>query len=63
MINKNIKTNNEFYICPVYNEAINDNKNIFGFDIKFDPDTELVSCILNQDLINDSSFTTNVVLK
>ena len=26
MIKKNIRTNNEFYICPVYNEAINDGK-------------------------------------
>lgn len=26
MINKNIKINNEFYICPVYNEAIKDKK-------------------------------------
>jgi dTDP-glucose pyrophosphorylase len=26
MIKKNIKINNEFYICPVYNEAIQDNK-------------------------------------
>jgi len=26
MINKNIRTNNEFYVCPVYNEAIADNK-------------------------------------
>lgn len=26
MIDKNIKTNNEFYICPVYNEAIEDEK-------------------------------------
>ena len=24
MIEKNIRTNNEFYICPVYNEAIED---------------------------------------
>lgn len=31
MINKNIKTNNEFYICPVYNEAIADNKDIAPF--------------------------------
>jgi len=22
MIEKNIRTNNEFYVCPVYNEAI-----------------------------------------
>lgn len=26
MIDKNIRTNNEFYICPVYNQAIKDNK-------------------------------------
>ncbi len=26
MIKKNIRTNNEFYICPVYNQAIKDNK-------------------------------------
>jgi HAD superfamily hydrolase (TIGR01509 family) len=26
MINKNIRVNNEFYICPVYNEAIKDKK-------------------------------------
>ena len=28
MITKNIRTNNEFYVCPVYNEAIADNKKI-----------------------------------
>lgn len=28
MINKNIRVNNEFYICPVYNEAIEDGKKI-----------------------------------
>lgn len=26
MIQKNIRVNNEFYVCPVYNEAIQDNK-------------------------------------
>jgi len=31
MISKNIKTNNEFYICPVYNEAIADSKKIYPF--------------------------------
>ena len=25
---KNIRVNNEFYVCPVYNEALIDNKNI-----------------------------------
>lgn len=28
MINKNIRVNNEFYTCPVYNEAISDGKKI-----------------------------------
>jgi HAD superfamily hydrolase (TIGR01509 family) len=28
MIEKNIRVNNEFYICPVYNEAIQDNKRV-----------------------------------
>ena len=33
MIKKNIRTNNEFYICPVYQEAINDGKKITTFDV------------------------------
>lgn len=28
MISKNIRTNNEFYVCPVYNQAIEDGKQI-----------------------------------
>ena len=28
MIQKNIRTNNEFYVCPVFNEAIGDGKKI-----------------------------------
>ena len=28
MINKNIRTNNEFYVCPVFNEAVLDGKKI-----------------------------------
>ena len=28
MIDKNIRTNNEFYVCPVFNEAVLDNKRI-----------------------------------
>ena len=31
MIEKDIKVNNEFYVCPVYNEAILDNKKIYPF--------------------------------
>ena len=33
MIDKNIRTNNEFYIAPVYNEAIQDNKKCIIYDI------------------------------
>jgi hypothetical protein len=33
MINKNIRTNNEFYTCPVFNEAIADCKKIKTFHI------------------------------
>jgi HAD superfamily hydrolase (TIGR01509 family) len=33
MIQKNIRVNNEFYVCPVFNEAINDNKKIGVFNI------------------------------
>jgi dTDP-glucose pyrophosphorylase len=31
MIQKDIRTNNEFYVCPVYNEAIADGKKIVIF--------------------------------
>ena len=33
MIDKNIRTNNEFYVCPVYNEAIGDDKKVKVFPI------------------------------
>ncbi len=33
MIEKNIRTNNEFYVCPVYNELILADKNINVYDI------------------------------
>ena len=33
MIEKDIRTNNEFYVCPVYNEAIGDDKKIKVFPI------------------------------
>ncbi len=33
MISKNIRVNNEFYVCPVYNEAIKDNKKIKIYSI------------------------------
>jgi HAD superfamily hydrolase (TIGR01509 family) len=34
MINKNIRVNNEFYVCPIYNEFILDNKIIKTYNIK-----------------------------
>jgi HAD superfamily hydrolase (TIGR01509 family) len=34
MIEKNIRVNNEFYVCPVFNEAIEDGKEIRTFEIK-----------------------------
>jgi NDP-sugar pyrophosphorylase family protein len=33
MIAKNIRTNNEFYVCPVYNEALLDKKKIVTYPI------------------------------
>lgn len=34
MIAKNIRVNNEFYVCPVFNEAIQDNKKFRIFEIE-----------------------------
>ena len=34
MIKKNIRVNDEFYICPVFNQAIKDCKKIRTFDIE-----------------------------
>ena len=34
MIRKNIRHNNEFYVCPVFNEAIKDNKKIKTFSVE-----------------------------
>jgi len=34
MIDMNTRVNNEFYVCPVFNEAIKDNKKIRTFNIK-----------------------------
>lgn len=33
MINKNIRVNNEFYVAPVYSQAIEDNKEIWTFKV------------------------------
>ena len=34
MIQKDIRVNNEFYVCPVFNQAIEDNKKIRVYDVK-----------------------------
>jgi dTDP-glucose pyrophosphorylase len=34
MITKDIRTNNEFYVCPVFNEAIGDNKKIKVYNVE-----------------------------
>lgn len=34
MIDKDIRTNNEFYVCPAFNEAVKDGKRISTFDIE-----------------------------
>ena len=33
MIDKDIRTNGEFYVCPVYNEAIADGKSVYLFEV------------------------------
>jgi hypothetical protein len=33
MIDRNIRVNNEFYVCPVFNQAIEDEKKIITFDV------------------------------
>jgi hypothetical protein len=34
MISKDIRVNNEFYVCPVFNQAIEDCKQIRTFNVK-----------------------------
>jgi len=34
MIDKNIRVNNEFYVCPVFNQALEDNKKVKIFEAK-----------------------------
>ena len=34
MIEKNIRVNNEFYVCPVFNQAIQDNRRVLAFKVK-----------------------------
>ena len=34
MIDEDIRVNNEFYVCPVFNQAIKDNKIIRTFNIE-----------------------------
>lgn len=34
MISKNVRVNNEFYVCPVFNEAIDDGKKVRTFQVE-----------------------------
>ena len=34
MIKKDLSINGKFYVCPIYNELIADNKKIRVFDVK-----------------------------
>jgi hypothetical protein len=34
MIQKDVRVNNEFYVCPVFNEAISSGKKIITFNAK-----------------------------
>ena len=34
MIYNNIRVNNEFYVCPVFNQAIKDKKQIITFNVE-----------------------------
>lgn len=55
MISKNIRVNNEFYVCPTMNEAIQDNKKIGIF-----PVDEMWGLGIPEDLQN---FISNKILK
>jgi dTDP-glucose pyrophosphorylase len=33
MIAKNIRVNNEFYVCPVFNELIGDGKKVYNYPV------------------------------
>ena len=41
MIKKDVRTNNEFYVCPVYNEMIKDGKKIKIFNLEQEPGSKL----------------------
>lgn len=47
MINKNIRVNNEFYVAPVFNEFIQDNKKIKIYDVD-----KMIGCGTPEDLDN-----------
>lgn len=53
MITKNIRVNNEFYVCPVFNEAILDNKKITTYNVE-----KMWGLGTPEDLINYLKFNT-----
>ena len=56
MIKKNIRVNNEFYVCPVFNEAISDNKRII-----IDPVDEMHGLGTPDDLNNFLSIKNKLI--
>jgi HAD superfamily hydrolase (TIGR01509 family) len=60
MIEKNIRINGEFYVCPVFNEAILDEKKIKTFDVTemwgIGTPEDLKYYIDNKKYTNDSNF-------
>jgi dTDP-glucose pyrophosphorylase len=59
MIEKNIRVNNEFYTCPVFNEAINDGKRIYALPVNkmwgIGTPQDLESYLKNNGVYNDKA--------
>ncbi len=58
MIGKNIRTNNEFYICPVYNEIIESRLNILSYPI-----AQMLSLGTPEDFERNKKYVSEIVYK
>jgi HAD superfamily hydrolase (TIGR01509 family) len=67
MIEKNIRVNNEFYICPVYNEAIQDSKRILPIFVDgmygLGTPEDLEKFLLQKDKVLNKSNKDSVIIK
>jgi HAD superfamily hydrolase (TIGR01509 family) len=67
MIEKNIRVNNEFYICPVYNEAIQDSKRILPIFVDgmygLGTPEDLERFLLQKDKVLNKSNKDSVIIK